>query len=226
MFEGSLSNLVISNSLNTMSTQATSHAISDHGQDTGLLLPNGCRITHGSGANIKTPFPDMNLTMHELSPSSPIPFSGQLGFIEFDVSIRLPRHIHMSLSKDQVIAERILVLNGVGLVELAGEYYAVAPGSLVDAKGGVPHTWTACPAGVRLPDGTVSQGWFTMVYLYEDTTTFFPTDSTRIISRPKDYQPFLGQDFEPIRIPVLSAEEVIQLATVVIGKERLKVEAL
>ena len=207
-----------------MAAQPDLRTTSIHGQDNGLLLPNGCRITHGPGANIKKPFADMNLTMHELSPSSPIPFNGQLGFIEFDVSIRLPRHIHMSLSKDRLVAEGILVLNGVGLVELAGEYYVVAPGSLVDAKGGVPHAWTACPAGVRLPDGMVSQGRFTMVYLYEDTTTFFPTESMEIISRPEDYQPFLGQDFEPIRIPALSVEKVIQLATVVIGKERLKIE--
>jgi len=193
-----------------------------HGQDVGLLLPNGCRITHGLGANVKKPFTDMNLTMHELSPSS-IPFSGQLGFIEFDTSIRLPRHIHMDLTKKTLIAERILVLNGVGLVELAGEYFVVAPGSLVNAKGGVPHTWTACPAGVKLPDGTVSEGKFTMVYDYEDATTFFPTRSTKIVTSADQYEPFDGTEYDEIRMAALSAQEVAGKAKAVVDKDLLPV---
>lgn len=99
----------------------------------------------------------------------------------------------MDASKQKLVDERILVLNGVGLVEIAGKvyvgmfivsgsaviftaravvddlarvltgHYIVAPGTLVDAIGGVPHTWTACPPGVKLPDGSVSKGTFTMV---------------------------------------------------------------
>jgi len=146
---------------------------SHHGQDVGVLLPNGCRITHGLEANVKKPFPDMDLTMHELLPCSN-PFKGQLGSIGLNTSIRLPRHVHMDLSRKTLVAERILVLNGVGILELADEYFVVAPASLGNPKGCVPHTWTACPPGVKLPDGTVSQGKFTE---YEDVTTFFPTTS-------------------------------------------------
>lgn len=88
------------------------------------------------------------LVMNELSPSNK-GFSGQLGFIEFTPDIRLPRHIHMDASKDRLVDERILVLHGVGLVEIAGTIWAVAPGSLVELPGGIPHTWGGCPAGVR-----------------------------------------------------------------------------
>ena len=61
------------------------------------------------------------------------------------------------------VAERILVLNGVGMMELNGEMYVVAPGSLVEIAPGVPHTWTACPPGVTLPDHTASDGRFLMI---------------------------------------------------------------
>ena len=74
----------------------------------------------------------------------------------------------MNSDKTKLVDERILVLSGVGAVEIAGKIYVTAPGTLVDAVGGVPHTWSACPAGVRLPDGTVSDGKFTMVYEYEE----------------------------------------------------------
>jgi hypothetical protein len=133
----------------------------------GVTFDNGCRITHGHGANIKKPFPEIDLTMHELSPSNSKGFQGQLGFIEFTSELRLPRHIHMDASKKKLVDERILVLNGVGLVEIAGKIWATAPGTLVDAIGGVPHTWSAAPAGVKLPDGSVSTGKFTMVRPYE-----------------------------------------------------------
>ncbi|KAK4631784.1 hypothetical protein CLAFUW4_03068 [Fulvia fulva] len=102
--------------------------------------------------------------MSELAPSNDKGYKGQLAFIEFTTEYRLPRHIHMSLDKTKLIDERIMILRGVGLVEMAGEYFAVAPGSLVTTVGGVPHTFTACPAGVKLPDGSVSTGSFLMVY--------------------------------------------------------------
>lgn len=194
----------------------------DGRDEIGVVLQdvNVCRISHGSGANIKTPFPDMmpDLTMHELCPSSSKSFSGPLGYIEFTTDIRLPRHIHMDPTKQKLVDERIMVLHGVGLVELAGKYYVVAPGSLVDAVGGVPHTWTACPAGVKLPDGTVSTGTFTMVYEYEEPTSFFPTKSTDVITDAAQYEPFSG-DLDEIRLPKLSAQQVVKTARIVLNKE-------
>ncbi|KAK3071419.1 hypothetical protein LTR53_008661 [Teratosphaeriaceae sp. CCFEE 6253] len=191
------------------------------GAEVGVLLDNGCRITHGAAANVKKPFPDLmpGLTMHELSPSNSKGFQGQLGFIQFNTDIRLPRHIHMDAAKSRLVDERIMVLAGVGLVELAGEYYVVAPGSLVDAVGGVPHTWSACPAAVRLPDGTISDGTFTMVYEYEVSTSFFPTVSTSIAQDVSQYQPYEG-DLDDIRFPALSAQQVVHMASVVIGNEK------
>ena len=186
---------------------------------TGVQLANGCQITHGNAANVKRPFPDMmpGLTMHELSARNTIGFQGQLGFIQFNPDIRLPRHIPMDASKQKLVDERIMVLHGVGLVELAGEIFAVAPGSLVDAVGGVPHTWTACPAGVRLPDGSVSTGTFTMVYEYEEPTSFFPTQSTEIVRDTKQYQAYDG-DLEKIRFPVLTPQEVVAQARVIVDR--------
>jgi quercetin dioxygenase-like cupin family protein len=178
----------------------------------------GCRITHGRAGNIKKPFSDIDLTMHELSPSNPTGFRGQLGFIEFTTDYRLPRHIHMSHDQQRLVDERILILNGVGLVELAGEIFAVAPGSLVTTVGGVPHTFTAAPAGVNLPDGRVSTGTFTMVYEYEEATAFFPTKSTEVVSDVKEYQRFEGP-LEEIRFPVMTAEDVVKKAKVVFDTE-------
>ena len=192
------------------------------GDNVGLTLSNGCRITHGHGANIKKPFSEIPLTMHELSPGNVKGFTGQLGFIEFTSDLRLPRHIHMDSTKSKLVDERILVLSGVGLVEIAGDIYACAPGTLADLTGGVPHTWTACPAGVKLPDGTVSEGWFTMVYEYEEPTSFFPTKSTTPIKDVKNYEPFKGEKYDEIRFPKLTAEQVVQKGEVVLNTERGK----
>ncbi len=184
----------------------------------GVDLPHGCRITHGSGATVKTPFPDMPLTMHELSSGGGGAFSGQYGFIPFTTAIRLPRHVHMggpdAGGARRLLAERILVLNGCGLVELAGALHVVAPGSLVDIGPGVPHSWTACPAGVRLPDGSPADGTFLMVYDYEAPTGFFPTAATAPLTDAADYAVFEG-DFEPIRIPALTAADTAARATLV-----------
>lgn len=187
--------------------------------EVGVIFSNGCRVTHGQGANVKKPFPDIDLTMHELSPSNSKGFSGQLGVIEFNPDLRLPRHIHMDASKQKLVDERILVLHGVGLVEIAGKIYAAAPGTLVDIIGGVPHTWTACPAGVKLPDGFVSTGKFTMVYEYEEPTSFFPTTSTELITDASDYKAFEGDTLEQIRFPKLTAQQVVDSAEVIINRE-------
>lgn len=189
------------------------------GGEVGVTFDNGCRITHGHGANIKKPFPEISLTMHELSPGNKKGFSGQLGFIPFTSELRLPRHIHMNADKTKLVDERILVLHGVGVVEIAGKVYVTAPGTLVDAIGGVPHTWSACPAGVQLPDGSVSDGKFTMVYEYEEPTSFFPTESTTPITAAADYEAFEGDDFDPIRFPQLTAQEIVEQAVIVFNTD-------
>lgn len=192
---------------------------SDNQQGNGHLFPHGCRITHGKGANVKQPFHDIDLEMHELSPANDKGFRGQLGTIEFTTQYRLPRHIHMSSDKKRLIDERILILNGVALVELAGEYFVVAPGSLVETVGGVPHTFTACPEGVELPDGTVSTGTFTMVYEYEEPTSFYPTRSTKVVTDVSQYEAWEG-DLNDIRFPLMSAADVVEKACVIFDKEK------
>ena len=178
-------------------------------------LPAGCRIIHGDGAAVKQPFADMPLTMHELAAGGAT-FAGQLGFIPFTTAIRLPRHVHIATSGEKrLLAERILVLNGSGLVELAGRLHVVAPGSLVEIGAGVPHSWTACPAGVTLPDGSRAEGSFLMVYEYEAPTAFFPTAATAPLIGVADYCAHDGA-FEPIRIPAINASQVIARGLAVI----------
>ena len=193
------------------------------GDELGIIFSNRCKITHGHGASIKKPFTDIDLTMHELSPSNTKGFNGQLGFIEFTSELRLPRHIHMDFAEKKLVDERILVLNGVGMVEIEGKVWVTAPGTLVDAIGGVPHTWTACPQGVRLPDGSVSPGRFTMVYEYEEPTSFFPTRSTKAITDANLYEPFEGTSFDEIRFPKMTKEEVVEKGQIVFDKEIGKV---
>lgn len=182
----------------------------------GVEIEYGTRITHGNAGNVKKPFSEMSVIMHELytghDNKNALSFSGQFGFIEFNTQCRLPRHIHMMQDKPngeyRLLPERILVLNGVGITELSGKYYVVAPGTLVDIAPGVPHTWNACPAGVVLPDGTVSDGTFTMVYNYSEETSFFPTKETTTITSADQYQAFEG-NLEEIRFPDLSLQDVL-----------------
>lgn len=192
----------------------------------GVKLENGTRVTHGSGANVKKPLDGFPVTMHELytgyDDGDKLSFEGQFGFIEFHPDCRLPRHVHMirdeETNKLRMLPERILVLNGVGITELCGEYYVVPAGSLVDIPPGVPHTWNACPAGVKLPDGTVSNGHFTMVYNYSEETSFFATEQTELLSAPEEYIPYKG-DLQNIRFPVMSREDVVSRARFVWNKE-------
>jgi hypothetical protein len=189
----------------------------------GVLLPNGCRVTHGEGAGVKRPFADMPVVMHELSTGGlgdTVPYRGQFGFIPFNTDCRLPRHVHITgqptrdkdeLANRVLIAERILVLNGVGLVELNGEILLAAPGTLVEICPGVPHTWTACPPGLVLPDGTASDGSFLMVYEYSDLTGFFPVQDTTLMASAAEYEPYDG-DLEAIRFPELDARQVAERA--------------
>ncbi|KAJ9610430.1 hypothetical protein H2200_005207 [Cladophialophora chaetospira] len=151
-------------------------------------------------------------------------FHGQLGFIGFTTAVRLPRHVHIgspsSEGKRSLVTERILVLNGVALVELNGEVYVIPDGALVTIGPGVPHTWTACPAGVLLPDGYRSTGRFLMVYQYAEQTAFFPTDCTETLASAEQYVEYKG-DLDAIRFPQLSADEVISKGKLVYGKEVL-----
>ena len=191
----------------------------------GVELPNGCRVVHGAGANIRAPFDDVPLQMHELdggtAEADGLAFRGQFGFIRFDEAVRLPRHVHISRLR-QLLPERILVFNGAGLVELNGELMVVAPGSLVDIAPGVPHTWTACPAGLPLPDGTRTDGTFLMIYAYSEPTSFSPTASTTTLRDASDYAPFEGS-FEALRIPRLSAAALAGRASMVWDRDVLTV---
>ena len=181
----------------------------------GFVLPNGCRITHGTGANVKTPFATIPLTMHELYPGAaldvPSYARGQFGFIPFTHELRLPRHVHVTMAdRDEdrrLLAERILVLGGVGLVELNGDIYVIPHGTLVDIPEGVPHTWTACPPDVALPDGTVATGEFLMVYDYAEPTSFFPVESITTLHSMADYVRYDGA-IEDICFPTLTAARV------------------
>ena len=189
--------------------------------DAGLLLPNGCRVTHGSGANIKRPFPEIDVEMHELDAGDKArAFRGPFGFIPFTDELRLPRHVHIGGpdADRKLLAERILVLNGVALTELNGEVFLVAPGTLVDIAAGVPHTWTACPAGVTLPDGTTSDGRFLMIYEYGERTGFFPCAGTASLESVGAYEPYTG-DLQAIRFPRLAPEDISERAWLVWNKK-------
>jgi quercetin dioxygenase-like cupin family protein len=191
----------------------------------GLELPNGCIISHGQGANIKNPFTFIpGLTMHELSvgrstknlvarpPNRTVAssFRGQIGIIPFTETHRLPRHVHIAeteAGKRIFVTERIIVLNGVALVELNGDIYVIPPTSLVTIAPGVPHTWTASPPGLELPDGFQSDGQFLMVYEYEEPTGFFPTAETKTLTDINQFEAF-DDDLQLIRFPKLTAAEV------------------
>jgi hypothetical protein len=188
------------------------------------VLPNGCKTVHGTSADIKEPFAFTTLSMYELDTGGGHAYHGQFGFIPFRDDFRLPRHIHIE-ERDgqdpQLVAERILVLNGVALTELAGEIYVAAPGTMVEIGPGIPHTWTACPPGVVLPDGIISEGQFLMVYEYSGQTGFYPTRSTKPISSTAEYERYAG-DLEAIRFPGLSASEVIATGTLIWNNQTTK----
>ena len=199
-------------------------------QGLGVLLPNGCRVAHGQGTNVKRPFSDIPVVMHELDgggfPGQSRAYCGQFGFIPFDASLRLPRHVHIGIShqppgENVLVTERILVLQGVAMVELNGDVYVIAPGSLVTIGPGVPHTWTACPPGVKLPDGEVSDGSFFMVYEYEEPTGFFPTQTTKSLGGVDEYESY-GGDLEDIRFPEMTKEEVVEKASFIWNHDVLK----
>ncbi|KIY01277.1 uncharacterized protein Z520_02829 [Fonsecaea multimorphosa CBS 102226] len=245
-----------------------SHAqVSAHGAHGIILLGhNNTSVAHVDAVSSKTPFASIGIpvTMLELdsgtatkpgtksssSASPAVSFNGQFGLIDFDSSIRLPRHVHIAppeASGDEFneikrtfVTERILVLDGVALVELNGSVYVVPPRTLVTIAPGVPHTWTACPAGVSFSEaarlcggpihphsetetGTqsktfpVSNGSFLMVYEYEDPTGFFPTEQTETLESVKDY--IRCDDLERIRFPQMSAQDIYKKGWFILGGE-------
>ena len=149
--------------------------------DVVLVKHNQTRSSHDNASNSKSPFASIGIkvTMHKLNrgvnntttpgaswETAPPPtvsaegalvlFCGQFGLIDFDTSIRLPRHVHIvppsDISENEVerqgrafVTERILVHNGVALVEFNGKVYVVPPRIIVTSAPGVPYTWTSCP---------------------------------------------------------------------------------
>lgn len=190
--------------------------------DYGIDIGGHCRIVHGKAAHIKQPFPHFSLQMHELSAGCEKGFSGQFGLIPFRTEYRMPRHVHVgedpTTGKPALLPERILVMNGAGLVELLGEYFVIASGTLLDIGAGVPHTWTACPAGLVLPDGSVTPGTFDMVYNYEVPTDFYPVMDTGLIERIEDCHPYAGA-IEDVFFPEMSLDIVKERARLVWNDE-------
>ena len=188
---------------------------------TGLTLPSGSRFNHEAAALLKQPFPSLipHLSLHELSSGQETAYRGQMGLIHFTQAHRLPRHVHIATGSDgseRLIAEQILVTGGVALVELNGTVYIVPPNTLTTIAPGVPHTWNACPPGIRLPDGSVSNGSFLMFYQYEEDTGFFPTDQFETFTSVDQYRrrPFQG-DLERVRFPELTKEAVAKTSRLV-----------
>ena len=178
--------------------------------------------------------------------SSPA-FCGAMGVFPFDTSMRMPRHVHVSppvavdalgrgpdpaagagdgaAAAPRYIVEKVLAIAGIGLAELAGEIYVVPPMSMVLIGAGVPHSWTACPAGLDLralgvagPDydgELVSDGRFLATFEYEDATTFYPTAQTGRLAGTGEY--VHCADLHAIRFPALTVEEVVERAWFVWG---------
>lgn len=184
----------------------------------GMVLNGCCNVVHGTAAKIKQPFPHFDLKMHELSPGSATAFSGQFGIIPFCTEYRMPRHVHVGTDpktgKRALLPERILVMNGAGIVEILGDYFVVASGCLLDIGAGVPHSWTACPEGLDLPDGTRTTGRFDMVYSYEVPTDFYPVMGTGLISSIDDCEPYEGP-VEDVFFPRLAVDDVKKTARLV-----------
>lgn len=218
----------------------------------GLLLPNGTRLVHGAGAASRDAFsPNLGISGrlqtfsvgHANDPSVAPCFCGPQGCLMFDIETRMPRHVHMAVDpsdprKKSYVVEKIMVMDGVAVAELGGEIYVIPPYTLVLIGAGVPHTWTACPVGIDFgelgfdmaqseegPGGrgskVVSTGRFVAVFEYEAPTGFFPTAQTETLAAEEEY--IECQDLHSIRIPAMSAEELMEKAWFVWGREIRKV---
>lgn len=198
----------------------------------GIRLPHGTRIMHGEGVNTKNALPsDLGITGklhvfnegHAGDPSIPC-FKGAFGVFPFDTTIRMPRHVHISVGTEnrRYLMEKILVMNGVALAELAGELYVIPPMTSVLIAPGVPHSWTAAPIGLNLRElgicesNVVADGKFDAVYEYEDATGFFPTAQTE---RLDDVTLYKAHDHvQEIRIPEMQVEDVVRDAWFIWGR--------
>lgn len=140
----------------------------------------------------------------------------------------MPRHVHMAPDPagkgHRYIVEKIMVMEGVAVAELGGEFYVLPPHTLVLIGAGVPHTWTACPPGIDFgalgfstEEKVVSKGKFVAVFEYEAPTSFFPTAQTNTLATEEEY--VRCDDLHAIRIPAMTAEEIQRQAWFVWGKE-------
>jgi hypothetical protein len=202
--------------------------------DFGFVLDNGTRIVHGEGSIVKQAFPPETklpgtmqiFTSGNKGDASCPAFCGPSGLLQFDTSCRMPRHVHMTPKDDGAgmgyVVEKIIVLNGVAVVELSGEIYVVPPKTMVIIGRGVPHTWVAAPVGLELQALGVadkdipSEGQFLAVYEYETTTGFFPTRQTQTLHDGNDY--VKCDDLHSIRIPEMSIEYLKKHAWFIWGR--------
>lgn len=198
----------------------------------GITLPHGTRIMHGEGVNTKNALPsDLGIPgkLHVFKEGHAgdlsIPrFGGAFGVFPFDTTIRMPRHVHISVGTQnrRYLMEKILVMNGVALAELAGELYVIPPMTSVLIAPGVPHSWTAAPKGLNLQELGICQGnvvaesKFDAVYEYEDATGFFPTAQTHKLHDVSHYE--AHDCVQDIRIPEMQVEDVIREAWFIWGR--------
>ncbi len=94
------------------------------GKEYGFLLPNGSRVVHGSGVQVRSAFPpELNIpgTLHMFGvgnsgDASTPPFRGPTGFFPFDTTMRMPRHVHMSTGPGtNGTSSRVYAVSGEGL---------------------------------------------------------------------------------------------------------------
>ena len=201
----------------------------------GFTLSNGVHIVHGEGALGKDAFPpDVNIPgrLYEFSPGNTLDsrtpaFCGPQGCYEFDVDVRMPRHVHLTRpgqGEQRFVMEKIFVPYGVGLAEFAGELFVIPPKTLILIAPGVPHTWTACPPGLNVTkalglsdeETIISDGKFMTVYEYSQPTAFFPTAQTNALQNTNEY--VRCEDLHSIRIPKLEVDDVLKKAFIVWGK--------
>lgn len=201
----------------------------------GFTLPNGVHIVHGEGSLGKDAFPpQVNIPgrLYEFSPGHALDsrtpaFCGAQGCYEFDVDVRMPRHVHLTrpkLEEQHFVVEKIFIPYGVALAEFGGQLFVIPPRTLILIASGVPHTWTACPPGLNVTralgltdkDEIISDGKFMAVYEYEQPTGFFPTAQTNALRKASEY--VRCEDLHSIRIPKLEVDEVLKEAFIVWGK--------
>ncbi|KAH7389184.1 hypothetical protein BKA64DRAFT_758369 [Cadophora sp. MPI-SDFR-AT-0126] len=208
----------------------------------GFLLPSGTRIIHGEGSFVKDAYPpELNIPAtlrilnpgHAIDPTTPR-WSGSMGIVEFNTTVRMPRHVHLAAKRhgsgQRLVAERITVLNGVAVTEQAGQLFVIPPNSMVIAAAGVPHAWTAAPPGIDFRalgisggEELISTGRFAAIFEYEDNTGFYATAQKSVLKRAEDYVEAV--DLQNIRIPELSVEELKRKASWVWGREAKRLYA-